>query len=79
MKIKQILNEINIQQAAQYKCRRLADGIDFFYNGVSGQKEPVFIILSFFINLCKGNFTPNQTYLGKLSTTSNFNITRSIW
>ena len=27
MKIKQILSEINIQQAAHYKCRRLADGI----------------------------------------------------
>ncbi len=30
MKIKQILNEINIQQAAQYKCRRLADGIESY-------------------------------------------------
>ena len=36
MKIKQILSEINIQQAAQYKCRRLADGIESYYNGASG-------------------------------------------
>jgi hypothetical protein len=35
MKIKQILNEINFQQAALYKCRRLSDGIDSYYNDVS--------------------------------------------
>jgi hypothetical protein len=40
MKIKQILIEINIQQAAQYKCRRLADGIESFKSGSSGEKEP---------------------------------------
>jgi hypothetical protein len=40
MKIKQILNEINFQQAALYKCRRLYDGIDSYYNNVSDQKLP---------------------------------------
>jgi len=79
MKIKQILNEITFQQSALYKCRRLYDGIVSYYNDASNEKESVFILLTFFINLCKGNFRPNQIFLGGLATTSNFNITRAIW
>lgn len=40
LKIKQILNEINFQQAALYKCRRLYDGVDSYSHDVSNEKLP---------------------------------------
>ena len=79
MKIKQILGEINFQQTAQYKCRRLYDGILSYARDAASELESEFVLLTFFINLCKGNFRPNQIFLGGLATTSNFNITRAIW
>ena len=79
IKIKQIFDELNFEDRAIYKCKKLADGIEAFSNDVQLKKQPEFILLNFLIRLCKGNFRENQIFLSSLRNISNFNIMNGIW
>jgi hypothetical protein len=79
MKIKQIFDEIHLEDKAFYKCNKIQDGIEVFSQDVKLEKKPEFIILNFLIRLCKGNFRENQIFLSSLRHFSNFNIMNGIW
>jgi hypothetical protein len=38
LKIKQILKELNFQERATYKCKKLSDGLESYENNVTGNK-----------------------------------------
>ena len=79
MKIKQLFDEINFEDLARYKCKKLYEGMEALSRDCRLEKGPEFILLKFLICLCKGSFRDNQIFLSSLSNTSNFNIMSGIW